>query len=87
MSAALALVCGAAFAVAAFLGTRDSAVRQKSANGPAAEQKSPKPSGSERNAECDSISPYALSPRLVLGGRSLFRRLCCAIVLLAAVHR
>ena len=39
MSAALALVCGAAFAVAAFLGTRDSAVRQKAANRPPAEQK------------------------------------------------
>src|SRR5205085_992451 len=39
MSAALALVCGAAFAVAAFLGTRDSAVRQKSANNQAEEQK------------------------------------------------
>jgi hypothetical protein len=39
VSAALALVCGAAFAVAAFLGTRDSAVGQKSANAPAAKQK------------------------------------------------
>src|SRR5262245_56258006 len=37
-SAALALVCGAAFAVAAFLGTRDSAVRPKSGNSSAAEQ-------------------------------------------------
>jgi hypothetical protein len=42
MSAALALVCGVAFSVAAFLGTRDSAVLQKSANGPTAGQKSPK---------------------------------------------
>ncbi len=39
MSAALALVCGTGFALAAFLGTRDSAARQKSANGPAADQK------------------------------------------------
>ena len=39
VSAALALVCGAAFAVAAFLGTRDSAVGQKSANARAAKQK------------------------------------------------
>src|SRR5215468_4803727 len=38
VSAALALVCGAAFAVAAFLGTRDSAVGQKAANGSAAEE-------------------------------------------------
>jgi len=39
VSAALALVCGAAFAVAAFLGTRDNAVGQKSTNAPAAKQK------------------------------------------------
>jgi hypothetical protein len=39
LSAAIALVCGAAFAIAAFLGTRDSAVGQKSANAPAAKQK------------------------------------------------
>jgi hypothetical protein len=42
MSAALALVCGAAFALAAFLGTRDSAVRQKSTTHRAAEQNPPK---------------------------------------------
>ena len=47
VSAALALVCGAAFAIAALLGTRDSAVRRKSAGGPATEQKPRKPSGSE----------------------------------------
>src|SRR5262249_58476362 len=47
MSAALALVCGAAFAVAAFLGTRDIAVEQKSANGQAVEKKSPKRSDAE----------------------------------------
>ena len=60
VSAALALVCGAAFAVAAFLGTRDSAVRQKSANGPATEQKPRKPSGSEdtRNAIPSALMRY-----------------------------
>ena len=47
MSAALALVCGAAFAVAAFLGTRDSAVRQQTANGPVPEQKPLKSSEAE----------------------------------------
>ena len=46
-SAAIALVCGAAFAVAAFLGTRDSAVRQKSAKSSAAEQKPRKASEAE----------------------------------------
>ena len=57
VSAALALVCGAAFAIAAFLGTRDSAVRQKSANGPTAEQKPRKSSGSE---ETQNSLPSAL---------------------------
>ncbi len=47
MSAALALICGVAFAVAAFLGTRDPAVRKKAANPPAAEQKRRKVSESE----------------------------------------
>src|SRR6266704_5271804 len=47
VSAALALACGAAFAIAAFIGTHDSAVRQKSANVPATEQKPRKASGSE----------------------------------------
>ena len=47
VSAALALVCGAVFALAAFIGTRDSAVREKSANGPVTEQKPQKASGSE----------------------------------------
>ena len=57
MSAALALVCGAAFAVAAFLGTRDSAVRQKSADGPTEEQKPRKDSGTE---ETKNAIPLAL---------------------------
>jgi hypothetical protein len=39
LSAALALVCGAAFAVAAFLGTSDTPVRKKAADRPAVEQK------------------------------------------------
>src|SRR4029453_11651530 len=56
MSAALALVCGAAFAVAAFLGIGDGAVRQKSADGPA-EQESPKRSESE---ETPNSIPSAL---------------------------
>jgi hypothetical protein len=47
LSAALALVCGAAFAVAALLGTRDNAVQPKSASGPATEQKPRRPSESE----------------------------------------
>jgi hypothetical protein len=38
-SAALALVCGAAFAVAAYLGTSDTAVRKKAGYRPAVEQK------------------------------------------------
>ena len=60
VSAALALVCGAAFAIAAFLGTRDSAVRQKSASGPATEQKPRKPSGSEdtKNAIPSALMRY-----------------------------
>lgn len=48
ISAALALTCGAAFAIAAFLGTRDSAVRQRSRNGPPAEQKPTKGSEGEQ---------------------------------------
>ena len=47
MSAALALVCGAAFAIAAFLGTRDGAVRQKADGSPTAEQKPRKNSEGE----------------------------------------
>src|ERR1700756_651976 len=57
MSAALALICGAAFAVAAFLGTRDSAIQRKSANGPPAEQKLRKPSEPE---ETQNARPSAL---------------------------
>src|ERR1700756_493843 len=60
VSAALALVCGAAFAVAAFLGTRDSAVREKAANGPAAEQKGRKTSETEdtENAVTAALMRY-----------------------------
>ena len=39
LSAALALVCGAAFAVAAYLGTRDNGVREKAMNPPQTERK------------------------------------------------
>jgi hypothetical protein len=56
MSAALALVCGVAFAVAAFLGTRESALQQKSGNG-AAELESPKCSEAE---ETQNAIPSAL---------------------------
>src|SRR5438093_1037150 len=60
MSAALALVCGAAFALAAFVGTRESAVRQKSAYGPAAEQKKPERSEAEdtQNAISSALMRY-----------------------------
>jgi hypothetical protein len=60
MTAALALVCGAAFAVAAFLGTRDSASRRKSANGPAAEQKPRESSATEgeQNAIQSALMRY-----------------------------
>jgi hypothetical protein len=60
MSAALALVCGAAFAIASFLGTRDSALPQKPANGPAAEQEPRKPSGTEgtQNAIPSALMRY-----------------------------
>src|SRR5437762_2017384 len=60
MSAALALLCGAAFALAALLGTRDGVVRQKSANGPAAEQKPLKRSEAEdtQNAIASALMRY-----------------------------
>jgi hypothetical protein len=60
MTAALALVCGAAFAIASFLGTSDGAVRRKSASGPTAEQKSRKSSGSEdtQNAIPSALMRY-----------------------------
>ncbi len=47
LSAAVALVCGAAFAVAAYLGTSDATVRKKTANPSPAERKPHKPSDSE----------------------------------------
>ena len=60
MSATLALVCGAAFAIAAFLGTRDSAVRQKSANGAPGDQKPLKGSKAEetQNALSSALMRY-----------------------------
>ena len=61
MSATLALVCGAAFAVAALLGTRDSAVRLKSASGPPAEQKPRK--GSEGEQTQSALPPALMRYR------------------------
>src|SRR5262245_46088629 len=60
VSAALALVCGAAFAIASLLGTRDSAFELKSANGPAREQKTTKSSVSEdtKNAIPSALMRY-----------------------------
>src|SRR4030095_4907919 len=60
VTAALALVCGAAFAIASLLGTRDSAVQQKSVIGPTTEQKPQKPSGSEntKNAIPSALMRY-----------------------------
>jgi hypothetical protein len=52
LSAALALVCGAAFAVAAFLGTSDPASREKTANPPESERK-------PRNASQPESQPNA----------------------------
>jgi hypothetical protein len=57
VSAGLALVCGAAFAVASLLGTRDGAVQPEAASRPPKEQKPRKPSGSE---ETKSAVPSAL---------------------------
>src|ERR1700746_1066617 len=49
LTAALALVCGAAFAVAAFLGTSDPASREKTANPPEQERKSRNATESQPN--------------------------------------
>src|SRR5215467_5508896 len=49
-SAALALVCGAAFAIAAFLGTRDPTRREKAVDRPAGQQKQRKVSEAEAPA-------------------------------------
>jgi hypothetical protein len=60
LTAALALVCGAAFAIAAFLGTRDSAVQKKAIDRPASEQelqKSPRPEGTE-NGFSSALTRY-----------------------------
>jgi len=60
VSAALALVCGAAFAIASLLGTRDSSVEQKSAGRLATGQKPRKLSGSEdaKNAIPSALTRY-----------------------------
>ena len=57
VTAALALLCGAAFAVASFLGTRESAFREKAADGSVTEQKSRQASASE---ETQNSLPSAL---------------------------
>src|SRR6266581_3036948 len=51
LTAALALACGAAFAVAAFLGTSDPAVRKNAADRPAVEQKPRKASEPKRGQQ------------------------------------
>ena len=53
LSAAVALMCGAAFAVAAYLGTSDKAVRQEAANGP----ELPRKSGDDSEPESTKPSP------------------------------
>ena len=63
LSAALALMCGAAFAVAAFLGTRDAALRRKPANSSAAERKPGKASEAEETQ--NAISPALMRYRRV----------------------
>src|SRR4029450_8340221 len=63
MSAALALVCGVAFAVAAFLGTRDTAVRGKLADSSAADRESSKASEVEKTQ--NAISPALVRYRRV----------------------
>jgi hypothetical protein len=55
LSASLALICGAAFAVAAYLGTTDSAVQKKAANDPAAERK-PRKSASRTDQSRGEVS-------------------------------
>src|SRR6516162_2105792 len=61
VSAALALICGAAFAVAAFVGTRDTALRRKPANSSAAERKPGKASEAEETQ--NAISPALMRYR------------------------
>jgi hypothetical protein len=60
VSAALALLCGAAFAIAALLGTRDDAVQPEPADGPTKEQKPRKGSESEdtKNALPSALMRY-----------------------------
>src|SRR6478735_10925466 len=57
VTAALALVCGAAFAIASLLGTRDSAVEKKSAGRLATEQK---PRNLPGSADTNNAIPSAL---------------------------
>jgi hypothetical protein len=64
VSAALALVCGAAFAVAAFLGTRDSTVEKKAINRPAREQE-PRKVSEPQDAENSGIASALMRYRHV----------------------
>ena len=64
VSAALALVCGIAFAVAAFLGTRDNGLQKKPTNRPQAEQK-PRKSSEGEEAPNTGISSALMRYRRV----------------------
>jgi hypothetical protein len=64
ISAALALVCGIAFAVAAFLGTRDDGLQKKPTNRPQAEQK-PRKSPEAEEAPNAGISSALMRYRRV----------------------
>src|SRR4029077_7711125 len=57
LSAALALTCGVAFAVAAFLGTSDPGNREKTANAPEPEQK-PQTAEKPKARICSSLMRY-----------------------------
>jgi hypothetical protein len=88
VSAALALVCGAAFAIAALLGTRDSAVQPKSGYWASNRTKATK-TFRERKTRRMRFHPALMRYRNVWfwAVAILFRRLCFAIVCLAAVYR
>ncbi len=64
LSAALALVCGAAFAIAAFLWTRDSTVQKKAIDPPAPEQK-PRSSSELEDTQNSGTSPVLMRYRRV----------------------
>src|SRR5438034_4840331 len=61
LTAALALVCGVAFAVAAYLGTSDQAVRTKTAKQPAVEPKPrnhPEPHDTQNTGISSALTRY-----------------------------